>query len=69
MWQQYKKTAFGVQVLIACVSAVAWYTSRHWEAAAYFFTVMQVFAVFGAAWGVRLRGKVLGAGAVPTRRA
>ena len=68
MWEQYKKTALGVQVLIASISGVAWYSSHHWEAAAFFFTVMQVFAVFGAAWGLRLRNKVLAAGAVPSRR-
>ena len=68
MWEQYKKTALGMQILIALVSGLTWYSSGHWEAGVFLCLVMQVAAVFGAAWGLRLRNKVLGAGTVPTRR-
>jgi uncharacterized membrane protein YfcA len=54
MWQQYKKNAVQMQLLIAGVSACAWWQSHHWEAAVAFFVPMQIGAVLGAMWGVRL---------------
>ena len=68
MWEQYKKTVVGIQVTIASISGLSWYWTGHWQAAAVYFAAMQVAAVCGAAWGYRLRNKILRAGTVPTRQ-
>ena len=58
MWQQYKKTAFSMQVLIGLVTAGIVLWSHAWDLAALFFVTMQVGAVVGAMWGNRLRNKL-----------
>ena len=56
MWQHYRKTFAAVQVMIAVVTAVVYFSvDRRWVAAMTYFAVMQVFAVVGAAWATRLR--------------
>jgi hypothetical protein len=58
MWEQYKKTFWGMQMLIVLVTGtvLAW---RHiWSLAGLFFITMQVAAVLGAMWGNRLQIKV-----------
>lgn len=59
MWAQYKKTFVFTQVLI-CLVTLAVYLGMHrlWILAAIYFVTMQVGAVLGAAWALRLRRKV-----------
>lgn len=57
IWEQYKKTAARMQLLIAGVCVAAWAQTHHWEAAVAFFVPMQVGAVLGAVWGVSLRSR------------
>jgi hypothetical protein len=64
MWEQYKKTALGMQVVIAIVSVAVLILTRQLAAGALFFVAMQLSAVFGAAWATRLhrlqeRGRAL----------
>ena len=55
MWEQYRRTFFGVQTVIALVAiSVYIFFGHQWLHAAAFFAVMQVSAVVGAAWGARL---------------
>src|SRR5689334_2980833 len=58
MLEQYKKTFLRMQVLIAVVTigVLAW--THVWPLAALFFATMQLGAVSGAMWGVRLKEKV-----------
>jgi hypothetical protein len=59
MWEQYKKTFAKTQAVIALVSAGSYLFLGHYVPRALgFFLVMQLAAFVGAAWGVRLRGKV-----------
>jgi hypothetical protein len=58
MWEQYKKTAVGMQVSIAAITAGAYLLmGRSLGQAATLFSVMQVAAVFGAHWGARLKSR------------
>jgi len=59
MWEQYKKTFLGVQVLILAVTAWVYLGIAHWWApAAFIFMVMQVGGVLGAFWANRLRRRI-----------
>jgi hypothetical protein len=59
MWEQYKRTFGKTQTVIALVTAGTYlYLGRYVPRALVFFVVMQLAAFVGAAWGVRLRGKV-----------
>ncbi len=59
MWDQYKKTFFGMQAAILMIAYVIHtQTFRQWRTTAVFFAVMQVGAFVGAAWGARLRRKI-----------
>jgi uncharacterized membrane protein YfcA len=60
MWEQYKKTAFGMQVLIGLVTTAILLWRHAWDLAALFFITMQVGAFLGAIWGKRLRNKIEG---------
>jgi uncharacterized membrane protein YfcA len=62
MWQQQYKRTFGkTQAVIAIVTAGTYlYLGHVVERSAIFFLVMQVSAVVGAMWGVRLKRKVDG---------
>jgi hypothetical protein len=59
MWAQYQKTFLRIQAVIAIVTCLALVaTGFRLSAAVVFFAVMQVGAVLGAGWGVRLKAKV-----------
>jgi hypothetical protein len=59
MWAQYRKTFLGIQVVIAVVTCMALFaTGDRVATAAVLFAVMQVCAVLGAMWAVRLKGKL-----------
>ena len=58
MWEQYKKTVWGMQVVIGVIAGTVLVLSYLFGAAAFFFATMQVAAVVGAMWGIRLKGKV-----------
>jgi uncharacterized membrane protein YfcA len=59
MWEQYKKTFAKTQAVIAAVAVGTYFYMGHVAArSAVFFLVMQLGAVVGAMWGVRLRRKV-----------
>jgi hypothetical protein len=58
MWSQYKTTFVRIQTLIAMVTCAVFFATDHRvPAAAMFFIVMQIGAVLGAMWGVRLKAK------------
>jgi len=54
MWEQYKKTAVGIQVVIAIVTIAVLIWSRNLAAGGVFFVAMQLSAVLGAGWATRL---------------
>ena len=55
MWEHYKKTFKGIQVVIWLVAiAVYVFFGRQWQQAATFFVFMQISAVMGAVWAARL---------------
>ena len=57
-WSQYRSTALRIQTLIAMVTCSVFFATGHrLPEAAVFFTVMQIGAVLGAMWGVRLKAK------------
>lgn len=59
MLEHYKKTFAKTQAVIALVTLGAYlYLGHYGPRALVFFVVMQIAAFIGAAWGVRLRGKV-----------
>lgn len=59
MLEQYKKTFASMQVFIAMVTAALYFAlGRRWTLAAGFFLMMQVGAVFGAAWAARLKKRL-----------
>ena len=58
MWEQYKKTVWSMQVVIAFVTCAVLIYSQVLGLAGLFFVTMQVAAVAGAMWGVRLKQKV-----------
>jgi uncharacterized membrane protein YfcA len=59
MWEQYRKTFGSMQVFIAVVAVALYFAfGRSWTLAAGFFLMMQVGAVFGAAWAARLKRRL-----------
>jgi uncharacterized membrane protein YfcA len=60
MWEHYKKTFKSVQAAIAIATVVIYFALGHLPiVTAVFFLVMQLGSVAGAAWGARLRHKIL----------
>jgi CDP-diglyceride synthetase len=56
MWEQYKKTFWGMQLVIALVSAaVYWRFYRLLMPTVVFFLVLQVAAVAGGLWASQLK--------------
>jgi hypothetical protein len=56
MFEQYKKTFWGVQAVIALVTIWTFFAcERRLAAAAVFFVMMQVGGVLGAAWANSLK--------------
>jgi hypothetical protein len=51
MWEQYKKTLLGTQILIVGVAVTVLIFSHRPTLAAAFFVTMQIGSVYGAAWG------------------
>ncbi|MEO8904822.1 MAG: hypothetical protein ABI488_20555 [Polyangiaceae bacterium] len=69
MWEQYRKTARGIQIVIALVTVAVLIWSRAWAVGGVFFLAMQVSAVLGAGWATRLhrlqeRGRLLRLGRI-----
>jgi hypothetical protein len=61
MWEQYKRTFAKTQLVIMVVTAATyWGLGQVAERSAVFFLMMQIGALAGAAWGVRLKRKVDG---------
>ena len=59
MWEQYKKTLPVMQATILIATIIIYFAaSRQWPVALFFFIVMQVGALAGAAWGARLKRKI-----------
>jgi hypothetical protein len=60
MWQQYRKTLIPTQLLVIAFCGVLAYRGAPIQGIALVAVVMEVAAVFGAMWAVRLKRKVLG---------
>jgi hypothetical protein len=59
MWQHYRNTFWRIQLIIWVVTACVYlFLGQMVGRAAIFFVFMQVSAVIGAVWGVRLRAYV-----------
>jgi len=71
MWEQYRKTFFGMQAVIWLVTIVVYvFFGQQWRMAATFFLVMQFSAVSGAVWAARIRAMMnREAGLLKVRRA
>ena len=54
MWEQYKKTAVGIQIVIALVTVAVLIWSHLLTVAGVFFLAMQLSALLGAGWATRL---------------
>lgn len=63
MWEQYKKTFRGMQIVISLVTIAVLLVTRRASIAAGFFSMMQCGALFGAMWGARLKRLFEGSGA------
>lgn len=62
MWAYYRKTFVMTQTTIVLVSlALLLYWNVPWMGLLFFLIIMEAFVVAGAAWGERLRRKVLSA--------
>jgi hypothetical protein len=64
MWEQYRKTAVGIQIVIAVVTVAVLLWSRVLVVGAVFCLAMQLSALLGAGWATRLhrlqeRGRLL----------
>ena len=70
MWEQYKKTFIGQQLVILVITVMVFQTAHHLAIPTLaFFLMMQAGALAGAAWGARLKRKVEAARALQTRTA
>jgi hypothetical protein len=57
MWEQYKKTFIGIQIVIAMVTVGVQWRFDAPAMTALFFCVMQIGSVVGAWWAARLKAK------------
>ena len=58
-WEQYKKNFSTMQaVILIATIAIYMYLGHEMPRAAVFFSIMELGAILGAVWGVRLRRKV-----------
>jgi hypothetical protein len=56
MWDQYKKSLFGMQAVIALDTAAAYLQIyRAWQPTVMFFAILQIASVAGALWAIRIR--------------
>jgi hypothetical protein len=61
MWDQYRKTFIGMQIVILLVTAGMFIVfSRDVTLVATFFATLQVASLLGSYWGDRLRKRVRG---------
>jgi hypothetical protein len=58
LWAQYRKTLVGTQILIGGVTIAVLIQSHRVFAALTFWAVMQVGAILGAAWALRIRSRI-----------
>jgi len=59
MWDQYRKTVVPMQLIIMTVCLIFVFIVQAPTLSVFIlFLIMQGFAVLGAAWGKRLRGKI-----------
>lgn len=58
MFEQYKKTFWRMQLLIASVAGAMWVYSHVFGLALLFFVTMQVCSLVGVSWGIRLKRKL-----------
>ena len=58
MWEQYKRTLIGMQLLITGVTALVFVATHFWMHAVVFYLVMQLGSALGSLWGARLRRKI-----------
>jgi len=59
MWDHYKKTFVGMQIIIALVALTILRLSHLWTVTVTFFAIMQIGSALGAVWGSRLQRKIL----------
>jgi hypothetical protein len=58
IFEQYKKTFWGMQVVMIAAALMIWAISHSAGLAGLFFVVMQGSSMIGASWAVRLKNKV-----------
>jgi hypothetical protein len=56
MWEQYRKTFRGMQLLMALVTLGVYFRFyHHWLPTLQFFVILQVAGIAGAYWGSQLK--------------
>ena len=59
MWAQYRKTLIPTQIVVAIVCLCMFLLFKApWQGVAAIFVAMQIGAIVGARWGLRLKRKV-----------
>jgi uncharacterized membrane protein YfcA len=58
MWEQYKRTFLGMQLVIAAIAILVFFASHFWAHAIVFYVIMQLGSLLGATWGARLSRKL-----------
>jgi hypothetical protein len=58
MWEQYKRSFWGVQAGIVAIEYTVFVNTHRWSAVAVFFLTMQLASLLGARWAVRLKRKI-----------
>ena len=58
MWELYKKTVWGMQIMIFAVAGGIFVWRHAWDLAAIFLVTMEIGAVLGAAWGSHLQNRI-----------
>jgi len=59
MWAQYRKTLIPTQIVVAIVClCVLLVFKAPWQGVAAIFVAMQIGAILGARWGLRLKRKI-----------
>ncbi len=58
MWQHYKQTFIGMQLVITAVALLVFFASHYWPHAVGFYLVMQIGSALGSLWGNRIRRKI-----------
>jgi uncharacterized protein involved in cysteine biosynthesis len=58
MWEQYKRTFWGMQIFICSVTVAIFIWAHLVLLSAIFFLTMQLGALLGAVWAARLKNKL-----------